>query len=100
MNEAPRQPAVVPPALRGFGEFALERFPFAAAAAIAALESVTPSADRRLDAQAIDDLRGPFSAALEQRLSQLLPAGLGDTTPRVIAGRALCAGSRGDPRRL
>ena len=40
-----------------------------------------------LDAQAIDDLRGPFSAALEQRLSHLLPAGLGDTTPRVVAGQ-------------
>jgi 2-oxoisovalerate dehydrogenase E1 component len=78
---------VVPAALRGFGEFALERFPFAAAAAIAALESVLPSAGRRLDAGAIDDLRAPFSAALEKRLSPLLPAGLGDTTPRVFAGQ-------------
>ena len=90
MNEAPRQPAV-PPALGGFGEFALEQFPFAAAAAIAALESVAPPADRRLDAQAIDDLRRPFATALEQQLSHLAPAGLGDTTPRVAAGRPLRA---------
>ncbi len=87
MNEAPRRPAVVPPALRGFAEFALERFPFAAAAAIAALESVAPSANLRLDAPAIDALRGPFSAALEQRLSHLLPPDLGETTPRVVAGQ-------------
>ena len=87
MTGAPRQPAVVPAALGGFGEFALERFPFAAAAAIAALESVIPAGGQRLDAQAIDDLRVPFSAALEQRLSHLLPAGLGDTTPRVVAGQ-------------
>ena len=87
MNEAPRQPAVVPAALGGFGEFALERFPFAAAAAIAALESVIPSGGQPLDARALDDLRVPFSAALEQRLSHLLPPGLGETTPRVVAGR-------------
>ena len=78
---------MVPAALRGFGEFALERFPFAAAAAIAALESVAARRSR-LDAGAIDDLRAPFSAALEARLSHLLPAGLGDTTPRVSPASA------------
>ena len=100
MNGAPRQPAVVPAALGGFGEFALERFPFAAAAAIAALESVIPSGGQPLDARAIDDLRGPFSTALEQRLSHLLPPGLGDTTPRVVAGRRFAQAVERDSRRL
>ena len=77
----------MPAALRGFGEFVLERFPFAAAEAIAALASVLPSGPSELDTGAIDDLRAPFSAALKQRLSQRLPASLGDTTPRVPAGR-------------
>ena len=84
MNGAPRRPAL-PSALGGFGEFALEQFPFAAAAAVAALESVAPAADRQLDAEAIDRLRPSFSAALERHLSHPAPAGLGDTTPRVSA---------------
>ena len=87
MTGPPSEPAGVPAALRGFGEFALERFPFAAAEAMAALESVLPAARSQLDAGAIDDLRAPFSAALDQRLSPLRPAGLGDTTPRVPAGQ-------------
>jgi 2-oxoisovalerate dehydrogenase E1 component len=85
VKDAHREPAVVPSVLRGFGEFALERFPFAAAAAIAALESIAPPSTP-LDAEAIDRLRGPFSAALRQRLGRLTPAGLGETTPRVSAG--------------
>ena len=100
MTGAPRQPAVVPAALGGFGEFALERFPFAAAAAIAALESVLRPADS-------GSMRRPstISAVPSPRRSNSvcptsLPAGLGDTTPRVVAGRALCAGRRGDPRRV
>jgi 2-oxoisovalerate dehydrogenase E1 component len=77
----------VPAALRGFGEFALERFPFAAAEAIAALNSVLSSGHAQLDAEAIDALRTPFSAALQRRLADRLPAGLGETTPRIPAGQ-------------
>jgi 2-oxoisovalerate dehydrogenase E1 component len=77
----------MPAALRGFGEFALERFPFAAAEAIAALGAVLPSGLAPLDAAAIDALRTPFSVALQERLSGLLPAGLGETTPRTPAGQ-------------
>jgi 2-oxoisovalerate dehydrogenase E1 component len=91
VTRAKRAPAGLPAALKGFGEFALERFPFAAAEAIAALESVLSGNRSGLDAGAIDDLRAPFSAALERRLSRLLPAGLGDTTPRVHAGERFAA---------
>ena len=59
MNEPPRQPAGVPAALRGFGEFALERFPFAAAAVLAALESVTSAGQRvRIAVDGFDGVTG------------------------------------------
>ena len=84
MSRARREPIVVPSALGGFGEFALERFPFAAAAALAALAGLAP-ADADLDAAGIDNLRVPFANALQPRLALLLPHGLGETTPRVTA---------------
>jgi 2-oxoisovalerate dehydrogenase E1 component len=73
--------------LRGFGEFVLERFPFAAAAAVAAVESVGGAA-ARTEAE-IERVRAAFPAALQPRLAQLTVPGLGDTTPRVPAAQRL-----------
>jgi 2-oxoisovalerate dehydrogenase E1 component len=93
VSRARREPIVVPSALRGFGEFALERFPFAAAAAIAALGEIAPH-DGPLDSAGIDQLRVPFADRLKPRLAALAPQGLSETTPRVTAAARIDAAVR------
>ena len=74
---------------RELGAFVLERHPFAAAAAIAALADIggaQPRSERDIDA-----LREPFAAALRARLETLLPSNLGETTPDVPAAERWAA---------
>ena len=96
---APREPAGVPAALRGFGEFALERF---------RLPPPRPSqpSSRCCRRPLRGSMPGPSTIFARRSLrrsnsalSHLLPAGLGDTTPRVSPAGALPS-RRGDPRRL
>ena len=89
-GRAARQPPSCPTALRGFGEFALERFPFAARRGPRGARSRVAERRGQLARRSRPSTTCalPSSAALEQRLSHLLPAGLGDTTPASCAGSA------------
>jgi 2-oxoisovalerate dehydrogenase E1 component len=64
-----------------FGAFALERYPFAAAIAIAAFEA-SGGSDARTEHD-IDGLRAPFAEELRTRLKALPPSASLDTTPGV-----------------
>src|SRR3954466_10280350 len=65
-----------------FGAFVLERYPFAAAAAAAAMRKAR--GDEPGDAAAIERTRERFPHALRAELAAP-PAGLAETTPRVTA---------------
>ncbi len=67
------------------GAFVLERYPFAAAAAVDAL-GASGGAQARGEA-AIDAVRQSFAKALRARLKDLIPPGLGETTPGVSAAQ-------------
>src|SRR4029450_3049017 len=68
---------------RALDAFVVERYPFAASAALEALTAV--DGKRASGEAAIDALREPFAAALRARLAPLLPSGVGETTPGVAA---------------
>jgi 2-oxoisovalerate dehydrogenase E1 component len=67
------------------GAFVLERYPFAAAAAVDAF-GATGGAEARSEA-AIDAVRQPFAKELRARLQDLIPPGLGETTSGVTASK-------------
>jgi 2-oxoisovalerate dehydrogenase E1 component len=70
-------------AIRGFGEFVAERYPFAVMPALASFEAVGGPQAR--GETAIDGLRQPFREDLHARLRSLTPGELGETTPGVAA---------------
>ena len=70
-------------AIRGFGEFVTERYPFAVMPALASFAAVGGPQAR--GEAAIDGLRQPFREDLHARLRSLTHAELGDTTPGVAA---------------
>jgi 2-oxoisovalerate dehydrogenase E1 component len=70
---------------RELGTFVLERYPFAAAAAVDALAASGGSQAR--GEAAVDALRKPFAAELRARLTDRIPPGLGETTPGVSAAQ-------------
>jgi 2-oxoisovalerate dehydrogenase E1 component len=75
--------ATAAPAIHGFAEFVLERFPFAAAAAQDAFEAA--GGPRARGEAAIDAIRQPLAEQLRKRLQARKPQGLGETTPGVSA---------------
>lgn len=74
----------------GFGAFVAERFPFALAPAIDALDAVGAADVRGRDAVRIDALRAPFRKELARKLGATpAPDGLAETTPGVVAKRRI-----------
>src|SRR5437667_4290199 len=77
-----------------FGAFVVERYPFAAAEALDALDAVTGGRALRSYGD-LEALRPVFRHELSRRLeSRLLPPGLAEATPRVTAEAGLAQAHR------
>jgi 2-oxoisovalerate dehydrogenase E1 component len=84
------RPTAAPPRSdlsRRFAAFVLERYPFAVAPAVAALDSADRSG--AMDAAAIDALRPEVAGELRRRLADLDTDGIGAVTPGVHASDRL-----------